>query len=126
MTSLLVWALWLAESGADPCAAAAAERAPNPRCGETLDGRAPAEPSTARKVGQAAFAVPRAAAQVAFWPVVKTADVVESNHVADWARADPHHRRRIDRCSSGAAVFDQLRSKRRTALLLPAAARPRQ
>jgi len=86
MTALVLYAL-LATEVADPCAAAAGERAPDPRCGETLDGRPPAEPSAARKVGQAALAVPRVAAQAAFWPVVKTADVVESNHVTDWARA---------------------------------------
>jgi hypothetical protein len=86
MTALLLYALLAAETAVDPCAAAG-ERAPDPRCGEALDGRAPAEPSTARKVGQAALAVPRVAAQAAFWPVVKTADVVESNHVTDWARA---------------------------------------
>jgi len=86
---LLVLALAPAETppATDPCALPDGERAPDLRCGETLDGRAPAEPSTARKVGQAALFVPRVATQVVFWPVVKTADVVESNHVVDWARA---------------------------------------
>ena len=76
-----------AGAGADPCDAPDGDRAPDPRCGESLDGRAPAQPSTARKMGQAALAVPRVATQVVLWPVVKSADVVESNHVVDWARA---------------------------------------
>ena len=88
MNALVLLALLLAEPPpGDPCATSPGERAPDPRCGETLDGRASAEPSTARKVGQAALLVPRVATQVAFWPVVKTADAVESNHVVDWARA---------------------------------------
>jgi hypothetical protein len=87
MTALAMLALVLAESGADPCATPAGERAPDPRCGETLDGRAPAEPSAARKAGQAALAVPRVATQAVFWPVVKTTDAVESYHLVDWARA---------------------------------------
>jgi hypothetical protein len=77
----------MAEASVDPCAVAANERAPDPRCGETLDGRAPAEPSTARKVGQAALAVPRVAAQAAFWPAVKATDFAESHHLSDWMRA---------------------------------------
>ena len=87
MTTLLVVALAAAEAAAHPCAAPERERPPDPRCGETLDGRSAAEPSTARKVGQAALFVPRVATQVAFWPVVKTADAVESNHLMEWARA---------------------------------------
>jgi len=79
--------LLLAEAGADPCAGPDSERPPDPRCGETLDGRAPAEPSTARKVGQAVLAVPRLATQAAFWPVVKTADAAENYHVVDRMRA---------------------------------------
>ena len=87
MNALVLFALVSAEAAAEPCAAPVSERAPDPRCGETLDGRAAAEPSSARKVGQAVLLVPRVATQVAFWPLVKTADVVESNHVAEWARA---------------------------------------
>jgi surface antigen Omp85-like protein len=87
MTALPLLALLLAEPVADPCAAADGDRAPDPRCGEALDGRAPPEPSTARKVGQAALAVPRVATQVVLWPVIKTADVAEDYHVVSWARA---------------------------------------
>ena len=65
MTSLALCALMLAEAIADPCASPDGERPPDPRCGETLDGRTPAEPSTARKVGQAALAGPRLSIVVA-------------------------------------------------------------
>jgi hypothetical protein len=87
MTALALLALLLAEPAADPCAGDASDRAPDPRCGEALDGRTAAEPSTARQVGQAALAVPRVATKVALWPIVKTADVVENNHVVDWVQA---------------------------------------
>jgi hypothetical protein len=87
MTPLAMFALMLLESAADPCAAPDGERAPDPRCGETLDGRALAEPSTARQVGRAALAVPRVATQAVFWPIVKTSDAVENYHVTDWVRA---------------------------------------
>ena len=83
----LAIALVLAAAGVDPCAAPPSERAPDPRCGETLDGRAPADPSTARKLGQAALAGPRLATQAAFYPVVKTADFLEYHYVFDWMRA---------------------------------------
>ena len=68
MNALVLLALALAspEAAVDPCAAPVSERAPDPRCGETLDGRAAAEPSAARKVGQAALFVPRVATQIAF------------------------------------------------------------
>jgi hypothetical protein len=90
MTILALIGLLLAEPGQpaiDPCALAASERPPDLRCGERLDGRTAAEPSAARKVGQAALAVPRVATRAAFWPVVNTADAIESRHVVDWARA---------------------------------------
>jgi hypothetical protein len=87
MTPLAGFVFLAAEALADPCTAPVTDRPPDPRCGETLDGRAPAEPSPARKAGQAALAVPRVVTQAAFWPVVTTADVVENHHVVDWARA---------------------------------------
>ena len=71
----------------DPCALPADQRAPDPRCGESLDGRAPAEPSTARRVGQVALAVPRVATQAVFWPVVSTVDFLEYHKVVDHVRA---------------------------------------
>jgi len=87
MIPVAALALVLAEAATDPCVVDPSERAPDPRCGETLDGRTAAEPSAARRVGQAALAVPRVATQAALWPVVKTTDVVEGYHVLDWARA---------------------------------------
>jgi hypothetical protein len=83
----LPFALMLAAAAGDPCALPAPERAPDPRCGEALDGRDPAEPSTARKVGQAALAAPRVATRAVFWPVVRAIDLVEYHHAIDWVRA---------------------------------------
>ena len=76
-----------AMAGDDPCATPADDRAPDPRCGERLDGRASAEPSTGRQVARAALLVPRVATEAVFWPVVKTTDFLEYHHVVDWGRA---------------------------------------
>lgn len=75
------------EASQDPCALPAEQRAPDPRCGESLDGRTAAEPSTARRVGQAALLVPRVATRAVFWPVVTTVDFLEYHRVIDHARA---------------------------------------
>jgi hypothetical protein len=72
---------------ADPCAGPISGRPPDPRCGETLDGRAPATPSKARAAAQAALAVPRVATQAALWPIVKSTDAVEHYHLVDWMQA---------------------------------------
>ena len=87
--ALIFCALLAADAAADACATPAAERAPDPRCGETLDGRAPEQPSVTRKLGHATLAVPRVAAQAALWPVVmrSTIDQLEYHHAIDWARA---------------------------------------
>jgi hypothetical protein len=71
----------------DPCAVPAGERPPDPRCGETLDGRTPAETSTGRQVARAALVVPRLATKAVFVPIVKTTDFLEYHHVVDWGRA---------------------------------------
>jgi hypothetical protein len=64
------------------------ERAPDPRCGERLDGRPPEPPPTAaHNAGQAALWLPKGVAKVAVWPIVKTADVVESNNLQGWYQA---------------------------------------
>ena len=76
-----------AASPEDPCAATEDQRAPDPRCGERLDGRVPADASTARQVARAALTVPRLATEAVFWPVVKTTDFLEYHHVVDWGRA---------------------------------------
>jgi hypothetical protein len=69
------------------CAAAPSERAPDPRCGETLDGRGVAPTSTARVVGRVVLFPPRVISAALFWPFVEGSDVVEAHHVADWLEA---------------------------------------
>jgi hypothetical protein len=65
----------------DPCAGPAEGRAPDPRCGDTLDGRVPfTTPVTATR---AALAVPRLAARAVFWPVVRTSEAVEHYQLLD-------------------------------------------
>ncbi len=70
---------------AQPCTGPARERAPDPRCGEALDGRIPEDPPLT--VTRAALAVPRLATQAFFWPVVETSDVVEHYQLIDWMDA---------------------------------------
>jgi hypothetical protein len=72
------------------CGAPARERAPDPRCGDALDGRA--DEAAASQPGwmavpRAVLWVPRAASRAVFWPVVTTGDLVEHNHVMDWLTA---------------------------------------
>ena len=71
----------------DPCAVPPGERAPDPRCGETLDGRVPAEASAGRQVARAALVVPRLATKAVLWPIVETTDFLEYHRVVDWGRA---------------------------------------
>ena len=77
----------VATAAEDPCAVPASDRAPDPRCGETLDGRPPADASTGRQVARAALVVPRLATKAVFLPIVKTTDFLEYHHVVDWGRA---------------------------------------
>ncbi len=72
---------------AAPCTLPAADRPPDPRCGETLDGRVPAGPSSGLAVSRAALLVPRLATRAILWPVVETSDVVEHYRLLDWLRA---------------------------------------
>jgi hypothetical protein len=74
-------------SGVAPCALPLHERPPDPRCGEPLDGRAPAEPTDARQFARAALVVPRLATQAVLWPAVATTTVIERHQVLDWTRA---------------------------------------
>jgi hypothetical protein len=70
------------------CAQPVEGRAPDPRCGEALDGRAaPPLPSTTHTVAQIALLPPRAIAAGLFYPLVQTADVVEAYHVQNWLEA---------------------------------------
>jgi hypothetical protein len=61
--------------------------APDPRCNESLDGRAPPESSTSRRVAQAALAVPRAAARTLLLPVVEATESAERHQIFPWLRA---------------------------------------
>jgi hypothetical protein len=84
--------LALAESAAraaeaPDCDGPTESRAPDPRCGEPLDGRAAAAPPASLQVARAALAAPRLVTGAVLWPVVKTTDAVEHYRVADWARA---------------------------------------
>src|SRR5688572_30248330 len=71
----------------DTCAVPAQERAPDLRCGETLDGRPPAEAPASLTAARVALTGPRLAAGAVLWPVVKTTDVVEHYRVLDWVEA---------------------------------------
>jgi hypothetical protein len=86
VTATLLQALALVAT-VNPCDLPAEARAPDLRCGETLDGRLPADTSVPRQVGQAALRAPRLVAQGALWPVLRTADAVEHHHALDWMRA---------------------------------------
>src|SRR5579863_6130623 len=83
---------WPGRAAADPvtagdasCDVPATDRPPDPRCGETLDGRTAVEPPmTATK---AALVVPRLATRAFFWPIVETSDVFERYQLVDWMDA---------------------------------------
>ena len=67
------------------CAVPETDRAPDPRCGEALDGRGSgAPPLTATR---AVLAVPRLATKAVMWPVVHGLAVVEDYQVIDWMDA---------------------------------------
>ena len=69
------------------CGAPASQRAPDPRCGDTLDGRSPAGPEAGHGFARGVLAVPRVATEALLWPVVETTDLVEHHHVLDWMQA---------------------------------------
>lgn len=72
-------------TGPVDCAAPETDRPPDPRCGESLDGRpAAGTPVTAARV---ALTVPRLAARAVFWPVVQTTELVERYQLIDWMDA---------------------------------------
>jgi hypothetical protein len=73
--------------GTPDCAASITDRAPDPRCGEPLDGRAPPGAPPALAVSRGVLWVPRLASRLVFWPVVETADFVESHHFPGWYTA---------------------------------------
>jgi hypothetical protein len=75
------------DAPAPGCDVATGDRPPDPRCGETLDGRPTAEPPPNLAVPRAVLWGPRLASRVVFWPVVKTSDAVEYYQVLPWLRA---------------------------------------
>jgi hypothetical protein len=75
------------DPGTSDCAAPLADRAPDPRCGEALDGREPAPPSAARQASRVALWAPRAASAGFFWPILETSDAYEAHHVGNWLQA---------------------------------------
>lgn len=76
-----------AEPSPSDCATPPTDRAPDLRCGETLDGREPAPASVARQASRVALWVPRAASAGFFWPIIETSDAYEAHHVGDWLQA---------------------------------------
>jgi Omp85 superfamily domain len=67
------------------CNGPATERAPDPRCGEALDGRdMAAVASGPREAGRVALLVPRAVMVGVFWPVIETENLIESHHLDNW------------------------------------------
>jgi hypothetical protein len=87
MTPALILAALLASETTVPpaCAVPETERAPDPRCGETLDGRATREPPMTAT--RAALEVPRLATQVVMWPIVHGTEAVERYQLIDWMDA---------------------------------------
>jgi hypothetical protein len=72
--------------GDDPCAGPRDRRAPIPRCGEPLDGRAPpANVSPVLHAARAVTWVPRTALMAVLWPAARTSAFVEGHHLGAWA-----------------------------------------
>jgi len=71
--------------GEAACAVPETERPPDPRCGESLDGRTTRAPSMT--AARAALAVPRLATRAVMWPIVKGAALVEDHQLIDWMDA---------------------------------------
>jgi hypothetical protein len=72
---------------AQPPACGAPGQAPDPRCNDNLDGRAPPPTSSAREAGQAALAAPRAVVRLVLLPVVEATEAAERHHVFPWLHA---------------------------------------
>ena len=65
----------------------APDRAPDPRCGETLDGREPPQTPAGRRAAQVVLTPPRAAARLMLLPVVEATAGAERHGVFAWLRA---------------------------------------
>jgi hypothetical protein len=72
---------------ARPPACGVPGQAPDPRCNETLDGRAPPPSSPGRRAAQAVLAPPRVAAHLVLQPVVAATEATERHQVFPWLRA---------------------------------------
>jgi hypothetical protein len=70
------------------CAEPADTRAPDPRCGEELDGRSGEQQTPAGvEAARAVLWMPRMASRAVLWPVVQTSGFVERNHLQNWMTA---------------------------------------
>lgn len=70
------------------CDAPPEARAPDPACGEQLDGRAPpGDGSAGVQAGRALLWPPRLASRIVLWPVLKTTELAEEHHVPGWIAA---------------------------------------
>jgi len=73
---------------AQPPACGVPGQAPDPRCNDNLDGRAPPPASSpAREAAQVVLTPPRAAARLVLLPVVEATEATERHHVFPWLRA---------------------------------------
>jgi hypothetical protein len=70
------------------CSGPSADRPPDPRCNEPLDGRpAAGEETPAVTAPRLLLRAPQLATRAAFWPVLEVSAFVESHRLYDWARA---------------------------------------
>jgi hypothetical protein len=69
------------------CADAPAVRAPDLRCGETLDGRPREPPDPETVFARQLLGAPRLLSRAAFWPVIRTGDFIESHDLPGWFHA---------------------------------------
>jgi hypothetical protein len=83
-------ALLLAGGGraAEPrCEDAPSGRAPDLRCGEALDGRPREQPEPETVFARQVLSGPRLLSRVAFWPVIRAGDFIESHDLQGWFNA---------------------------------------
>src|SRR4051812_11485309 len=86
MAALAGAAPWLSTASAsDPCDGPAETRPPDPRCGETLDGRENDDPPLSP--AKLALGVPRLATRMVFWPILRSGELLETYHVGSWMDA---------------------------------------
>jgi hypothetical protein len=76
-----------ADDRAAACGVPPEVRAPDPRCGESLDGRPAAQPSPALEVARGVLWAPRLASRALFWPILEANEVVETHRLSGWYEA---------------------------------------